>query len=416
LTGEGLQAEPLSMAALWVSLRRRSPWWLPASLLALGVAALGLLAGWPLSVSLGFVWALILVVGLARSASHGELRLYWVPLGRVLLWLAPVLVLGWEILTFGLRPGKWDLLLFTGVLAFVIAVEMADRVPGRFAAAFGRVRARGVLDMTAEARERFDKRLDERVRKWTAVGRPVVALIIFAIWIAVLGPQWPARFALSDPLMLFECLCGWVAGERVGQMIAYGVSWRPREFDGTKWQLFPGHPDGAGGFRPIGDFFFYQSVIAGIPAIYLAAWWLFIPQMPGYRFWRGPYMWLLLVAIGIEVMTFILPMLSVHMLMSEQKTQLLEHADELSSEIESLQQRLRQPESATERQQIKDSIADMTDEYQRIEQVPTWPIDSSIRRRFSLSNVALFLPFVGYAVGGTTFWQELSNALHNLGK
>ena len=403
------------MAALWISLVRRSPWWLPASLLALAVAVLGLLAGWQLSVSLAAIWALILVVGLSRSASDGELRLYRLPVGRVLLWLAPALVLGWEVLTVTLRQGTWDLLLFTGVLAFVIALEMADRVPARFAAAFGRVKARGVLDMPAEARERFDRRLEQRAQKWTAAGGPVVAIIVFAVWIAVLGPRWPARFALSNPLMLFECLCGWVAGEKIGRMIAYGASWRPRQFDGATWQLFPGHPDGAGGFRPIGDFFFYQSVIAGIPAIYLAAWWWFFPLIPEYSFWRGPYMWLLFIAIGIEAMTFILPMLSVHMLMGEQKTRLLEQADELSGEIELFQERLRKPESSAERQQIKDSIADMTEEYQRIEQAPTWPIDSRIRRRFSLSNAALFLPFVGYAIGGTAFWQQLSDAFRNLG-
>ncbi len=84
--------------------------------------------------------------------------------------------------------------------------------------------------------------------------------------------------------------------------------------------------------------------------------------------------------------------------------------------MESLQQHLRRPESAPERQEVKDFIADMTEEYQRIERAPTWPIDSSIRRRFSLSNIALFLPFVGYAVGGTTVWEQLSNALHNVGK
>jgi len=268
--------------------------------------------------------------------------------------------------------------------------------------------------MTDDARETFDKQSEERAQKWTLFGGPAVAAIILAAWILALGS--PARFVLSDPRVLFECLCGWVAGERLGRMVAYGVSWRPAKCDGASWRLVPGHPDGAGGFRPIGDFFFYQSVIAGIPAIYLATWWWFIPLMPIYESWRSPYLGLLLVAIAFEVMAFILPMRSIHMLMREQKTWLLAQADELSRTIESLQQRLRRPESAPERQQIKDSIADMTEEYQRIEQVPTWPIDSSIRRRFSLSNVALFLPFVGYAVGGTTVWQQLSNALHNLGK
>jgi len=411
-----LQEEPLSMAALLASLRHRPPWWLPASLLALGVAVFGLLAGWSLSVPLAGIWVLILLVGLARSASHGERRLHGVPLGPVLLWSAPVLVLGWEIFRVGLRPGKWNLLLLTGVLAFVIAIEMAGRVPGRMKAAFDRLETRGVLKMTPEAREGFNKRSEERARKWSLPGAIAVTLLILVAWLAVLAPRMPARFALSHPLMLFECLCGWVAGERVGRMIAYGVSWRPYDSDGASWRLFPGHPDGAGGFRPIGSFFFYQSLIAAIPAIYLAAWWWFIQLSPVYEFWRSPYLGLLLAAIAIEMMTFILPMVSVHMLMRELKTGLLAQADKLSANIESLQRRVRKSESAPDWQPVKDQINDMTEEYQRIEHAPTWPIDSSIRRRFSLSNIALFLPFLGYAVGGTTFWEQLSNALHNVGK
>ena len=403
------------MAALLASIRGRWPWWGPATLLALAVAVAGLLAGWRLSVTVGSVWALILVVALARSAPQDELRLLGVPLGRVLLWLAPVLVLGWEIGTAGLRSGQWDPLFVTGVFAFVIAIEMADGVPDRLAAAYGRLRARGVLEMSDEAWDRFSKRSAEHARKWTLVGGLVVAVIILVAWIAVLLPRGPARLVLSDPAMLFECLCGWIAGERVTRMAAYGWSWRPHKYESVSWQLFPGHPDGAGGFRPIGDFFFYQSVIAAIPAIYLAAWWWFIPLIHEYESWRSPYLVLLLAAIVIEVMTFIVPMLSVHSLMREEKTQLLARADELSSDIESLQQRLLQPGSPPDRQQIKDSITDKTEQYQRIEQAPTWPVNSSIRRRFSLSNAALFLPFVGYAVGGTAFWQQLSNSLQNLG-
>jgi hypothetical protein len=395
------------MVALLASLRR-PPWWLPASLLAAGVAVLGLLAGWrsPLA---GFIWVLILVVALARSASRSELRLLGAPLGQVLLWLVPALVIGWEILSVGLRPAKWDLLFVTGVLAFVVAVELAEKVPGRLEAAFGRLRARGVLDLTDDQQREFSERAEERAQKWGLLGGLSVAVIILAAWIAVLGPRWPARFVLSDPVMLFECVCGWIAGERIGRMIAYGASWRPYNSDAATWHLFPGHPDGAGGFRPIGDFFFHQSVIVAIPAIYLAVWWWFIPLMPVYDQWRSPYLGLLLAAIAIEVLAFLLPMLSVHTLMRDKKTELLAEADVLSSDIESLQQRLRQPGPAPERQQVKDRITDMTEEYQRIEQVPTWPIDSSIRRRFSLSNIALFLPFIG------AFFQQLPNALHHLG-
>lgn len=164
------------MAALLASIRGRSPWWVPAILFALAAAVLGLLAGWPMSISAD-TWALILVIALARSAAQDEPRLLGLPLGRILLWSAPVLVLAWEIATAGLRPRQWDLMFVTGVFAFVIAIEMADRVPDRLAAAYGRLKARGVLEMTDEAWERFTRRSEEHARKWTLVGGLVVAVV-----------------------------------------------------------------------------------------------------------------------------------------------------------------------------------------------------------------------------------------------
>lgn len=72
----------------------------------------------------------------------------------------------------------------------------------------------------------------------------------------------------------------------------------------------------------------------------------------------------------VEVAAFLWPMRSIHALMREQKNLLLAHADKLSLEIDRLQQLLYQQPSASERQQIKDSIADLTDACKRIEKVP----------------------------------------------
>ena len=115
-------------------------------------------------------------------------------------------------------------------------------------------------------------------------------------------------------------------------------------------------------------------------------------------------------------MTFVLPMRSIHAIMRSEKNRLLPRADRLSGRIDSLQRRLNGSRPAFNAQQIKDLIAELAEECKRIEQAPTWPIDSSIRRRFNLSNAALFLPFIGYAVGGTSFWQQLANAIQGIGK
>jgi hypothetical protein len=119
---------------------------------------------------------------------------------------------------------------------------------------------------------------------------------------------------------------------------------------------------------------------------------------------EGPYSgWLpalpvfLAAAIALEVLAFFLPMRSIHGFMRGRKASLLTEADKLSREVDLLQKRLWQSQLTSERQQMKDSIADLTEMCKQIEKIPTWPIDPSIRRRFSIANAALLLPFVELA-------------------
>jgi len=56
-------------------------------------------------------------------------------------------------------------------------------------------------------------------------------------------------------------------------------------------------------------------------------------------------------------------------------------------------------------------LPQLIEHYQELEKVPTWPIDSSIRRRFTWRNLVLLIPFVGYIVGHMSFWQQVSDVL-----
>jgi hypothetical protein len=44
-----------------------------------------------------------------------------------------------------------------------------------------------------------------------------------------------------------------------------------------------------------------------------------------------------------------------------------------------------------------------------LEKAPTWPIDRTIRRRFTLQNLGLMLPLISYLASHTQFWQRLSD-------
>jgi hypothetical protein len=188
---------------------------------------------------------------------------------------------------------------------------------------------------------------------------------------------------------------------------------------GLGLRVVPGHPDGAGRLRPIGAFYLYQSGVASLPAIFLTVWVLLF--LLGGQYWRGyrvgyltQYLWLLALAILAEVLVFVLPMLSVHASMREQRKAFLARADRLSRAIGTAQARLE--DTGLEGQDaVKRQLTELVERYQTLEKTPTWPVDRSIRRRFTLQNLGLLLPFAGYLVGPPEFWHQVSDLVKGLG-
>jgi hypothetical protein len=216
---------------------------------------------------------------------------------------------------------------------------------------------------------------------------------------------------------IFELTASYIAGRWLGRMAAYGRLGALLARRKIEINVVPGHPDGAGGLKPIGAFYLRQSMIAGLPAIVIAVWVVVFSLSPaagyvylGYHY-RSLFLWLLPPAILFEVLAFILPMRSMHRVMTTQKEAILwRKADQLSRIITAQQARL-DGESATSRQDGEPHLPDLVDRYQILEKAPTWPIDRSIRRRFTLHNLALMLPLVGLLVGHKEILQQLSDLL-----
>lgn len=187
-------------------------------------------------------------------------------------------------------------------------------------------------------------------------------------------------------------------------------------------KVTPGHPDGAGGLRPVGDFYLYQSLTASLPAIFLGVWVLLISLgganrlWGGYRPYLGQYLWLLPLAILFEVLAFVLPMSSIHGMMKSQKEKdILSRADRLSLAIGAAKANL-DDYDGEDWDAAKRQLDQLVERYQELEKTPTWPIDQSIRRRFALRNLGFLVPFVGYFVGHTSFWQQIATAFKGWGQ
>jgi hypothetical protein len=49
--------------------------------------------------------------------------------------------------------------------------------------------------------------------------------------------------------------------------------------------------------------------------------------------------------------------------------------------------------------------------YLEIENMPTWPVDSVTRRKFTVNNLLLFLPFVSDLIRSSAPWKRFLDAL-----
>jgi hypothetical protein len=285
----------------------------------------------------------------------------------------------------------------------------------RLQSALQRLFDREVLRESAEAANHL-KNDSERVGdRMSLIGGRVAAGAALIAWLFVLTQATPGWRSSHVASVIASVIAGFVVGRRGGQMVAYGLLPSILNKRGVQLNVIPGHPDGAGGLEPIGAFYLHQSWIASVPAIFFALWVLAM-SLSGphstwghYRQrWLGPCLGFLALAILVEVLTFVLPLRSVHTVMRKQKVGFLVRADKLSPEMTVIQTRL-QEKTSEDRDTDKQELAELVERYHVLENTPTWPIDQSIRRQFTLRNLGLVLPFVGYLVGNPTFWQQLSD-------
>jgi hypothetical protein len=309
--------------------------------------------------------------------------------------------------------GRRDWLLITGWLAFIVGLWMAETLPERLEDTLDRLVDRGVLAMTPERLTSFKQDIERRIqRRWAPIGGgSVVALALLGSFVRAFGRS---VLTYKFPLLAAEMVGGYIAGCLIGRMVCYG---RMGPFIGKadiKLRMIPGHLDTAAGLKPVGNFYFRQATVVGIPAIFLAAWLVLIPHpyfLSLYGHWLDQYRWLLLLAILFEVLSFVAPLLWIHREMLKQKRVLLKRADELSAEIADIQRYLEEINSADAIKDLKERLEEKISRYLVLEQLPVWPIDLKTKRLFSISNFALVLPFVTDYAGLSGPWAEFLKRL-----
>jgi hypothetical protein len=353
-----------------------------------------------------------LVAGGDGQASHNRQAavarwLRWSTLAALLLQQIPVLY--YDHLMHVLQLSGW--------LVLLVGLELAGGAPGNLRLTLARLSSRGILGPSPRVEE-LRGELERIGPGWTVASGCVVA-------VALLLTSPPALLAAGTSIgpaassLALLIVAGAVAGSWLGRMTGYGrLLGRDLRRKELRLRLIPGHPDGAAGLKPVGDFYLYQSLTASLPAVFLGAWVLLISLggasqlLAGYRPYLTQYLLLLPLAMLFEILVFVQPMSSVHAVMKNQKEEeFLPEVDRLSLAIASTTADIDDQVSADQEAARQQYLARLAEQYPQLENVPTWPVDSSIRRRFTLRNLGLLIPFLGYIVGHMPFWQQVSDAL-----
>jgi hypothetical protein len=336
------------------------------------------------------------------------------------------LIIANELISVGTDLANWDWLLVTGCLTFIGGLWLARGQPNRFADMLTRLENREVFqvpqrcdspipegelttirpiseDQLTRSRPISEDELTgirhhlaERTQKfelWTVIA---FATALVGAWIYA---EW------SVELLLIELPMALVAGWYVGRFLGSSRLPSVLEHNGVTVRALPGHVDGAAGLKPLGSYFFYQAFVLALPATFLMVWSLLflIPREERiYPQWRGPYLGLLAVAIGVEILGFVAPLWRTHKTMSRQKQAELIRADSsIAPRIAGARAELAQELDPAKRSGLHGLIDDLTGSYHELEAMPTWPVDRTLVRRLTIGNLVLIVPLVTQVITAT---------------
>ena len=178
---------------------------------------------------------------------------------------------------------------------------------------------------------------------------------------------------------------------------------------GRKFHLKPqlGHADGCGGLEPLGNLCLWNALIITIPGIYLGGWIIIGLDFLGANTqyislaisYTPLFSKLLLVPISFAVISFFLPLLSVHQIMVIWQNKIRRQLDRLDYHIDQMEREILNRADKLEPKEVEMMTMNL-ELMQQIDQqnqhIPTWPFNGGIMAKFMASQA---VPVLGGIIG-----------------
>lgn len=345
-----------------------------------------------------------------------------------------------------------------GLLA--VGLYLAGDMESRFRGMMERLFRREMVCGLVESPALFLSSMEDFARKLGRVGSIAFPIVLWLTYLTVARPVASSTgeagtlgefFAIK---LALETMGAFLVGRHAGQMVGYGLVGHRFERQRVRLRVIPAYPDGAGGLRMVGDFFFFQAGLVMLPLGFFAFWLAMPAALTGsphheilgvsssvrtvstsgsitftapvnsaddagisdkgtsallnwFHRWRRYFALFLLVMLAIEVVAFVVPMGFFHREMSRNADEAAAEADIVGREISALELAIAKVSTNSERQEMEGKRAHLITVYETLEALPRWPVDAGIRRRFTLGNGIILvvpllakIPLIESAIGG----------------
>jgi hypothetical protein len=318
---------------------------------------------------------------------------------------------------------EWDWLLTSGWILFSWLYPLSLTLPERVDVTIRRlVVSAGVATVPNSRADGAGFDLADVVEDLHARARGSALRVGALLGVAMALGWWLAKGpeVLRYGLVILPQIGGaFLGGMFIGRAVVYGGLGRRLAARGLHLRSQPGHLDGAAGLRPVGELFIFAASLIAALALYLGVWWLVFPHLGRYLDWRRSYAGFFAIAVLAEVLSFFVPLLWFHTEMGRRKRELLAAADDFAREVLALQGRWLTAAEDEERAALSARIDYLTARYREVQQMPTWPVDTRVRRRFAVNNLVVLTPVVLQALGisdaWSQFWSSIANAIGGSG-
>ncbi len=206
-----------------------------------------------------------------------------------------------------------------------------------------------------------------------------------------------------------QYLLAFMIGLLIWRMLILGVYiWRL----GKRFDINPkiGHPDACGGLEPLGNLCLWNAMFVSIAGVFLGGWIILAhvlqiprsdplyPLLQQALWYAGLFSLLLWIPIAVAVISFFVPLWSIHRAMLAKQSLVKQEMEQLAQAITGLEQTLLEQADTLDTQQADEMtkrLKTMQDVYQRNQQYPVWPFNIKTLAKFASSQVVPALVALG---------------------